>query len=149
MQDLEKSCHVLNGMLILEFAVLSNVCLRSKYHLSRGTPHIGHSGLADDLGRELGFDDLTGSQGDVVDTCLLARFHDPAHLVVDEVDAGIVVACVAGLEYAGTDQSMIGGSPIRFPVVVWLIASAQKSQALYFRELLRSGVGCSLLEPPK
>ena len=113
------------------------------------TPNLGHSALADHLGWKLCFDDLIAFQGDVVDAGLLARFHDPTHLVVDEVDAGVVVAGVAGLEFARADQPMVGGPTHLFRVVVRRMTSAKKPQALDLSDLLRPGVGCALLEPTK
>src|SRR5262245_26630338 len=76
-------------------------------------------------------DDLAVDAADVIDVGLRARGDDALDFVVFEVNAGVVVAGVARLHLAGSDQLLIQRASIFFTVVVRRVAALEEAEALY------------------
>src|SRR5262245_55960926 len=114
----------------------------------RGKPDfVLSSGLADDFWREWLLDRLTVGQTYVIDLRSVAQRHHPLHRVVFEIDAGVVVAGIAGFHFSGADQLQVERPTVRLRIVVRAVAPLDESEALHRRQFLWPRISRPFLEP--
>src|SRR5688500_4589471 len=90
--------------------------------------------LRDALRLESPLDDFAANETHVVALRTGPSGDHSLDLVVLEIDPGVVVAGVAGLQFTGSDHPVIGRPALRFTVVVRRVAALQESEALDHRE---------------
>ena len=78
--------------------------------------------------------------------CIIER-DDLFDLAILEIDAGAIVAGIAGLEFAGADLGPVKRPSARFGVIMRAMAAAHEAQPLDGREFARARVGGAMFEP--